>query len=99
MPPIVMMLPTAPEVGLKLAIFGRTVKLVVLVPDPPGLVTVILPVMAVVGTVALMELQETTTGAPADTPPKLTSVTESRAVPLMVTSVPVVPLLGVKLVM
>src|SRR6266550_1155729 len=98
LPEMVTLSPTLPLVGVKLVIFGTTVKVPALVAVPAGLVTVILPVMAVAGTVALIEVEETTTSAPAETPPKVTSVAVSRPVPSMVTSVPVVPLVGVKLV-
>jgi len=57
-PVIVTALPTGPLVGLKPLIVGGliTVKLVLLVVLPPGVVTLIGPLVAPVGTVALIWL-------------------------------------------
>jgi hypothetical protein len=57
-PVIVTAVPTGPLVGEKLVIHGPTVKLVALVAVPAGVVTLIGPVVAPEGTVAviLMEL-------------------------------------------
>lgn len=64
---------------------------------PAGLVTEILPVVAPDGTVALIELE--TTVNEAETPLNLTLVALSRSVPEMVTWAPIVPEVGVKLLM
>jgi hypothetical protein len=55
-PVIVTVPPTGPAIGLKLVILGvgATVKLVELRPVPPGVVTLIGPVVALVGTVAVI---------------------------------------------
>src|SRR6266446_6531562 len=60
LPLMVTVLPTAPLVGVKLVILGRTVKLVVLVPVPAAVVTEIFPVVAVAGTVAVIWVSEST---------------------------------------
>src|SRR5262245_15511617 len=90
--------PTAALVGLKEVIFGNTLKTGALEELPAGLVTEILPVVAPTGTTAVMEVEEITTGAPADWPLKLTSVTESRLVPSISITSPTAPLTGEKLV-
>ena len=74
-----------------------TVKLVLLVAVPPGVVTVILPVIAFGGTVAAICVLVSTVNAEV-TPPKVTLVAPVKVVPLMITSVPTLPLVGVKLV-
>jgi hypothetical protein len=51
-PLIVTLAPTRPLVGVKLVIVGATMKLLVLVAVPPGVVTLIGPVVASAGTVA-----------------------------------------------
>ncbi len=58
----VTVVPGAPEVGENVVIVGRgmTVKLVALVPVPSAFVTVIVPVLAPDGTVAVIEVFETT---------------------------------------
>jgi hypothetical protein len=69
-----------------------------LVAVPPGVVTAIFPVVAVVGTVAVILIAELTVKVVAGTPLKVTEVAPARFVPLMVTMVPATPLVGVKLV-
>jgi hypothetical protein len=91
---IVTTVPVGPEVGEKLAIAGRTVKLVVLVAVPPALVTVIGPVVAAVGTVAVRVWGDVTV-AVVVCPLNLTVVLDVKCVPLIVTTVPVVPAVGV----
>jgi hypothetical protein len=49
---------TGPAGGVKLVIVGKTMKLVALLPVPPGVVTVILPVVAPEGTVAVILVVE-----------------------------------------
>ena len=68
-----------------------------LVADPPAVVTVIFPVLAPLGTVAVTLLSELTMNVVAFTPPKVTFVVCVRPVPLMVTTVPTLPLDGEKL--
>ena len=62
-PVIVTAVPAAPLVGLKPVIVGvgpETVKLLVLVAVPLGVVTVIAPVLALAGTVVLIWVAEAT---------------------------------------
>ena len=74
-----------------------TVKLVVLVAVPPGVVTRSGPVVAPVGTVAWIAVPEVTVKL-ALTPLNATAVAPVKLVPLIVTFVPTGPLVGVKLV-
>jgi hypothetical protein len=74
---------------------ATTVKFVALVPVPPGVVTLILPVTAPTGTVAVIWVAEFTTKL-ALTPPNRTAVAPVRAVPVIVTAAPVLPLVGEK---
>jgi hypothetical protein len=75
-----------------------TLKLVALVAVPPGVVTVILPVVAPAGTVAVTDVAVLVVNV-AVTPLNLTAVTPVRLVPVIVTFVPTGPLVGVKDVM
>jgi hypothetical protein len=61
-PLIVTVVPTGPLVGVKLLITGPavTVKLVLLVALPAGVVTLTRPLLAPLGTVAVIWLPETT---------------------------------------
>src|SRR5438876_353704 len=62
-PVIVTMVPTGPLVGVKLVIVGAlavTVKLLELVAGPPGVVTLSGPLVAPLGTVAAIEVEEFT---------------------------------------
>ncbi len=92
-PVMVTEVPTGPDVGKNDVTAGVTVKLVAeagLV--PPAVVTVILPVVAVAGTTATMDIAVFVgSGIGADTPLKLTSVALPRSVPVMVTDVPTGP--------
>src|SRR6266850_1969247 len=94
---MVTLVPTGPLAGVKPVIVGGliTVKLPVLVVVPPGVVTLIVPVVALVGTVARMDVAELTVKV-ALTPLKATPVVPVKLVPLMVTLVPTGPLAGVK---
>jgi hypothetical protein len=99
-PLMVTLVPTGPLVGAKLVIVGglaTTVKLLALVAVPPGVVTLIGPVVAPVGTVACIAVAELTTKL-ALTPLQVTAVAPVKFVPLIVTLVPTGPLVGVKLV-
>jgi hypothetical protein len=69
-------------------------KLVVLVAVPPGVVTAIGPVVALLGTVAVIWVSEATVYA-AEAPLKLTDVAPVKPVPVIVTTVPESPLAGV----
>ena len=74
-----------------------TPKELLLVAVPPVVVTVIGPVVALVGTVAITSVLLTTM-KDADTPLNATFVTPLNPLPLIVTFVPTAPLVGVKLV-
>ena len=74
------------------------VKIPLLVAVPPGVVTVSVPV-APLPTVAVMQVSLLTVKEAAAMPPKATAVTPVKFVPVIVTTVPVPPLLGVNEVM
>ena len=85
-------LPAAPLVGLRPVTAGRTWKASDGV-DPPALVTVIGPVIAVVGTVAVSLVAETILKlAAAAAPPKVTDLVPVNVFPVSVTTVPAEPL-------
>ena len=96
-PLITTWVPTVPLVGEKDPIVGDplgvTVKLLALVADPLPFVTVIEPVVADDGTVAVIWLAEFTTKL-AFEPLKTTDVVPPKFVPEMVTLVPEGPLVG-----
>jgi hypothetical protein len=69
------------------------VKFDALVTLPPFVVTMIFPVLAPVGTVAVTSVSETTVKV-ADFPLKVTFVVWSSPVPVIVTSAPTAPLVG-----
>ena len=94
LPVIVTNVPTAPLVGVKLWIFGSTVKVPDVVVVPPGFVTAIGPVRAPAGTPSFRVVAETTTNA-APTPPTFAAVVPVNVLPVSVTTVPAVPSLGV----
>ena len=83
-----------PNVGVKLVIVGFrttavTVKLEVETTDPAGVVTVIGPEVAPVGTLAVKDKPvEATVGAAAATPLNFTPVAPNRFVPVIVTVAP-----------
>jgi hypothetical protein len=87
--------PAGAIVGEKLVIKGSTEKLVELVAVPAGLVTLILPVVAPIGAVAVIDVAETTVKVIALTPLKLTAVAPVKFVPVMETDAPTAPLVGV----
>ena len=92
--------PIGPLVGVKLVMAGEvTVKLVALVADPLGVLTLMVPVVAPAGTVAVAVVALTPVKVTAAEPLKLTALRPVRLVPVMVTEVPTGPLVGVKLVM
>src|SRR6266508_6222103 len=90
-PLIVTLVPTGPRVGVNEVIVGAgtavTVKFVALVAVPPGAVTAIFPVVAPVGTVAVILTLELMIKA-ALTPLNVTEVAPVKLVPLIVTVVP-----------
>ena len=98
-PLMVTLVPTGPLVGSKLVIVGglTTVKALLLVAVPPGVVTLSGPVVAPAGTVAWIAVAEVTVKL-ALTVLKVTAVAPVKFVPLIVTLVPTGPLVGVKLV-
>lgn len=98
-PLIVTTVPAVPCDGVKPLIVGAatTVKLVVLIAIPWGVVTAMGPVVAPMGTVAMI-FAPLILNPPALTPLKVTSVAPLRFVPLIVTEVPLTPLVGEKLV-
>ena len=71
-----------------------TVKLVALVPVPAALVIAIDPEVALLGTVARIWPSESKTKL-AVAPLKVTLLTPVKWLPLIVTAVPILPLLGV----
>lgn len=100
LPVIVTAVPTLPLVGVNDEIFGAgvwvvTVKLVLLVPVPLPVVTAIGPVLAPLGTVALIVVSETNENA-ALTPWKVTLLAPVKPEPLILTIVPIGPFAGVK---
>jgi len=74
-----------------------TVKLVGLAAVPPGVVTWIFPVLAPVGTVAVIVVLELTEKVVAFTPPKVTLVAPVKLFQVICTTVPTAPLVGLKL--
>src|SRR5437899_8412108 len=74
---------------------ATTVKLPVLVAVPPGVVTLIVPVVAPPGTVAWIAVAELTTKL-APTPLKATAVATAKLVPPILKPVPTALLGGVK---
>jgi len=88
--------PTGPLLGENPVIFGVTLNAPAAVATPPVVVTVIDPVSAPVGTVAVISESETTANA-AGTPPNVTPVVCVRLCPLIVTTVPIAPRVGAKL--
>jgi hypothetical protein len=98
-PLIVTEVPTGPLVGEKFVMLGAhedpTMKSSVLSPDPSGVVTLIFPVTAPPGTVAVIELFEFTVKVIWSAPPNSTSVAPWKWLPEIVTGVPTGPHAGV----
>jgi len=97
-PMIVTLVPTRVLAGLNELIVGAavaavTVKLVELVAVPPGVVTLIAPLVAPLGTVAVICVSELTVKEAA-APLKATAVAPVKCEPLIVTAVPTGPLAG-----
>jgi hypothetical protein len=98
-PVITTLAPTNPLAGLKLEIVGAggsTVKLEAEVPVPMGVVTEIFPVVAPVGTGAVIWVALSTVNVVA-VPLKLTAVAPVKFVPVIVMLAPTTPLAGLKL--
>jgi hypothetical protein len=95
-PLIVTPVPVGPELGVKPVIPGVTVKLVPLVPVPPEVVTLIGPEVAPAGTVAVIWLPLTTVKLVAAVALKSTADALLKYWPLIVTSVPTGPEVGLK---
>ena len=100
-PTIVTWIPRLPEVGVKLEIDGLpggavvTVNEVLLAPVPFGVVTAIWPVVAPVGTRAVMLVPELTEKVADGLPLNVTAVAPVKFVPVMETFVPTGPPVGV----
>lgn len=99
-PDIVTTVPTGPLAGVNPEIVAGcdvvTVKFDVLVAVPCEEVTLIGPVVAPAGTVALSDVDDTGVMLVAAVVLNLTDVTPVRAVPVIVTTVPTGPVAGVK---
>ena len=92
---------TGPEVGVKVASVGAgiTVKFPVLVAVPAAVVTLIGPLVAPVGTVAVICVSLSTAKLDAATPLKMTAVAPVKSQPFRVTVLPTGPEAVVKPVM
>src|SRR5215831_16918853 len=96
-PLMTMLAPGFPLVGVNPVIRGATVKIAVLVAVPPALVTLMGPVVALAGTVAVIcELPLIVKAPPR--PLNFTAVVPVNAAPVIVTRVPGAPLGGEKVV-
>jgi hypothetical protein len=93
-PVIVTTFPTAPLVGVKLATDNVGLNRLLLVAVPAGVVTEISPEGAPSGTVASICVAESTVKV-AFAEPKCTAVALLRPVPVIVTVLPVIPVVGV----
>jgi hypothetical protein len=101
-PVIVTLVPIGPLVGVKLVIDGAgavTVNEVALVAVPPAVVTLIVPVVAPLGAVAVIWVDEFTVNVVALVPLNFTAVAPVKFAPVIVTLVPMFPLVGEKLAM
>jgi hypothetical protein len=94
-PVMVTEVPGLPEAGVNDLIVGANtkVKVALLVAEPPGVVTIILPVEPLPTTAAISVL-EFTIKEPAVLVPNLTPVAPLKLVPVMIISEPVPPLTG-----
>ncbi|MCI0637217.1 MAG: hypothetical protein L0206_25375, partial [Actinobacteria bacterium] len=81
-------MPTGPKVGAKELTTGAlpTTKLAALVPVPTGLVTLMGPVVAPLGTVAWISVSETTRGLTAKMPLNETAVASANPEPVITTA-------------
>ena len=96
-PVMTTLVPTIPEAGVKLVIVGAgiTVKEAAPAVVPSPLVTLIFPLVAPAGTVALSCVSETMVNAAA-TPLNVTAVVPVKAEPVMTTVPPMALVAGVK---
>jgi hypothetical protein len=99
-PVIVTVVPTGPKVGVNDVIVGAPAAVVTLKPWelqslPPGVVTQIFPVVAPLGTVAVIFVEDFTVNV-AETPWNVTLVAPVKFVPVIVTVVPTGPEVGEK---
>jgi len=95
LPVMTTVVPTRPDVGEKLVIWGGTRNEAELEAAPAALVTLILPVVAAEGTVAVICVGELIVKvAPAVL--KATALAVSKLVPVMTTEIPGTPLPGLK---
>ena len=92
-PVMVTTVPEPPLLGVNEVMVGggMKVKVPLLVAVPPGVVTVIVPVVPL-PTVAVIEVALVTVKEVAAVPPKATAVAPVKLVPVMVTTVPAPPL-------
>jgi hypothetical protein len=97
-PLIVIDVPTTPDATENPVMFGNTVKLEELFTVPPGVVTLINPVVAFAGTVASIWVDELKVMV-ALTPLNVTVDAPVNVVPVIVTDEPITPLDGLKLLM
>lgn len=95
LPLIVTTVPTGPPVVVKLPIDGSTRNELALVAEPSGVVTVIGPVAAPVGTVTMIAADETTVND-ALVPANATPEAPENPLPEIVTDVPTTPPPGEK---
>ena len=84
---VVVLPPTALD-GVKPVILGTTLKIVVLGPTPAGVVTLITPVRAPGGTVAVTVVAVTAVGGTVTGPLNVTLVAPSRLIPATTTDAP-----------
>jgi hypothetical protein len=91
--------PTGPLVGAKLVIAGgaSTVNMPADAAVPPGVVTVTAPVVVLLATVAVIWVALFTVNVEAAFPPNATALAPFRFTPVMVTTAPADPDVGVKL--
>jgi hypothetical protein len=92
-PVIVTNAPGAPLVGLNAVIDSVGVKLEVLVPVPPAVVTPMWAGTAPLGTMAVIEVPDVTVGVAARVP-NFTVAPGTNPVPVIVTELPVIPFAG-----
>ena len=96
LPVIVTTVPVPPTVGVNEVMLGARLKVKepILVAIPPGVVTVSVP-LAPLPTVMLIVAAVVTVKEAAAVPPTTTAVAPVKLAPVMVTTVPAVPLVGV----
>ena len=90
---VVVLPPTALD-GVKLVIFGATLKISVLAPVPTPFVMLTGPVTAPAGTTAFSDVAVTAVGVTGPAPLNVTPVAPVRFVPVIVTSAPTGPVAG-----